>query len=390
MNSRRIFTLLAFLAISSAQAAESELQSQLQAHDTNRNQRLDAAELKRYALAHDPVIARLRDQDISETRLDKAADDFAEDALSALDEPADSISIEQAELFIRRVQEIADSELKDRPIGWKGLQLSRTLTDSSDPRQKKFNDRPLVLSYSHDDNRDGKKGSFVALGSITLNTWTWESGGAPWQLKPGIDLDVDSGKDGNQSSVDLAVKLSRFWSRPNSFFDSHALALTPKFRTDRDFDREAYEATIGWSFSSERMLRAGYMTWIGGTKSTPDDAYVKAYWVPELKLEAGNVEDAAGNEGLQAIEDSGSYTRIAPQASLTIYPPFLSPRLSVTFDYTYRHDFEESWDRKFWQAGANYNLSKNVQLTLLYRTGRKAPDFADTDTVLFGVGLLQQ
>lgn len=367
-----------------------EMADQIKLFDSDHSETLSENELAEYARKHDPLVQKYIAEDRNTEFINNACLSFAEDALTMLPGERKEISLIEAELFVRRVS-MANKKLEDTTIGWKGLEFSRTLSDPSDPRKKQFYDRPLVLSYSVDDNREGQDGSFLLLGTIKLYTWTVGPDNSPTQISPGLELNVDSQKKANESDVALGLNVSHVITPSHpSFISSHTFGVTPTIQTDRDFQREAGDITLSYSFASEAIFRAGYVSYLGLTKPISDkEPELKIFWKPELLLETGNIWDANENEELEIIEESGGYLRIAPKAQLVLSPSRLSSKLNITLDYVYRFDVEQNWQRGYLKSAVNYNISKNIALTLMYRNGRQPPDFADTDMVLFGIGLNQ-
>ncbi len=75
---------------------------------------------------------------------------------------------------------------------------------------------------------------------------------------------------------------------------------------------------------------------------------------------------------------------------MALRPPGVE-RLNLGVDYFYRYDFGENWTRGLLEASLAWdaNAAKNVQLTLVYRKGRKPPAFGKVDQILIGLSLLQ-
>jgi hypothetical protein len=365
-------------------------QSDLKASDKNKDGYLDRSELAGYFLNHDKKLVELSEDGLGNGKLQVLADDLADDALSMKAQNATKISIDDALSYVERrtLLTTKDQEMK---FLWPGFGLSRTFTDEADPRKAKMEDRPFVISFSHDSERQGNKDLFAVLGTVTLFDYNKDWSGGEFLIKPGVDLDVDTSKDVKDSSVDFGMSFTHYWfnNNSNAIVSSHVLSLTLKFGTDRNFDRKVYAASLSWSFASPKILRFGYNTWIGGSQKSPDDAWFRIYWKPELGLEAGSVQNAAGSEELQKIKNDGPYVRFVAGGMITVAPLFLSRRLSTTISYKNRWDLGEGWNKYYWTAEVNYNIAKNVQFTVLYRKGAKPSSFTDTDTLLVGIGFSQ-
>jgi len=368
-----------------------DIQGDLKTADKNHDGWLERDELADYFLNHDKELLELREFGLGNVKLQEKANDFADDALSQKAQNATKINLDDAVFYVeRRASLVAkDTEMKK---WWPGFGLSRTLIDEADPRKTQMDDRPFVLSFSHDSKRQNEKDLFAILGTVKLFDYNKDWRGGEFQIKPGVDLDVDTSKEAKDSSVDFGVSFAHYWfnNDPDAILSSHVLSLTPKYETDRDFARKVYEVSLSWSFASPKILRSGYNTWIGGRQKSPDDAWFRIYWKPELGLEAGGVQDAAGNEELQKIKNDGPYVRFLAGGKITVAPLFISRRLSTTFSYKNRWDLGEGWNKYYWTAEVDYNITKTVQFTVLYRKGARPSSFTDTDTVLVGIGLLIQ
>jgi hypothetical protein len=386
---RKIFFLLV-LALIARIAYGGDGSSDLKNADTNHDGYLDRAELTQYFLEHDDKIIELRKYGLTEDKLRRLASDAADDALSSTkDVNADKISLEDGIFYIERKKILTAKDQKMK-IGWPGLGFSRSLTDDVDPRKFEIDDRPLIFSYSHDRNRQDNENQLTLLGSITFYQYDKDWPGGSYQIKPGVEIDADTSKDVPSSTVDFGVNFARYWfSDSSAVFNSQVLTIMPKYSTDRRFERDVYEVGLSWSFSSIKILRAGYDTWFGGTQKSTSDSWVRLYWKPELGLESGAVADAAHSDKLEKIKSDGPYARFLAGGKITITPTILSPRTNLTFSYKNRYDLDEHWNKHYWTAELDYNLAKNVQFTFLYRRGEKPPAFTDINTFLVGIGITQ-
>lgn len=206
-------------------------------------------------------------------------------------------------------------------------------------------------------------------------------------ISTGIDFDLDGTKKPHENTIDFGVPLAYEWVAPRGstgFFTGHVLTLTPKFGTDRAFDREVYNLDLLWSFTSERLLRAGYLTRFPRAALRPRATIA---WVPTVQVELGNVADPAGNADLDARK--GTFLRVAPRIDLTFRPIAIHERLSLALRYFYRIDLREDWQRPYGEATLAYDLTPTgfVAFTVAHRRGRKPPDFKDTKTTVIGIGI---
>jgi hypothetical protein len=178
-------------------------------------------------------------------------------------------------------------------------------------------------------------------------------------------------------------------------FDSRKLeSLTfgfkPKFSTDRVLDRETWE--LGLSFSATSPTAgAGFIT---PRPVVGDDGRLPALgllWEPSIELEVGEVRDAAGNEKLEDLQALGTYKRAVPRVKIILFPYRLSERLRITGEYFYRVDLDESWERSYSELRLDYDLvtDGSLELSIVYRKGRKPPAFEEVKDFLIGIGIRQ-
>ena len=109
-------------------------------------------------------------------------------------------------------------------------------------------------------------------------------------------------------------------------------------------------------------------------------------------VESGKVLDPAGNAKLQAIQQDGAYARVGPRVSATVRPAVVSKRLVLAVDYFHRFGVAgKSVRAAYAESRAMFDVTPDgsVGLGVVYRRGHKPPDFAETNSILIGVGILQ-
>jgi hypothetical protein len=373
--------------------------AELQRFDANGDSLLSLQEMVEYYVTSDPKIEVLRQAGFTERRLAMIAEDWAIDAISITcpDLPCSPVPLQQASTDLEAVRALpadpTEAASKSR-IGWRTLGFKRFVKDPVDPRGWKTA-RPVVFSYKRDDQtktaEGGRRDQFNFLGAIQLFSRTWsQSAPVPrhfFAIAPGIEMDIDGSKKASETSLLAALPMTWTWvaALGRSSIDSNFLTVSPSVQSDRAFDREAWELSIAWTFAS-RPAGIGFYTYFGKdqTKQT------RFTWAPSVELVVGKVEDAAGNEDLQAIADAGAYERTVLRTSLGLQPRGLT-RLNLGIDYFLQYDLNDHWTRDYLEASLAWdaNAAQNVQLTAVYRTGRKAPTFEKVNQFIFGVSLLQ-
>jgi len=380
----RLTTACTFLLVGLGANAYAADSSRLAACDKDEDGRLSESEFRDCLLALDPILSEMAKDDVSpKAKAQVEAADLAADAMTTAPTQQsangeDSVSMAAAEQYLK--QRAANTRQPgDLKLGWKSLRIGRKLTDAVDPRKKNY---PAAFVLSYTDDRVGKDDSFVALGDIT-----WWS--RPLSSLSRVDfkssVDVATSKAPSESSIDLAVPLSRVWTFESRWLSSLGASIEPKYTTDRDFRRDVVQITAVVAPSSINFLRAGYNTTLG----KPGVGYVnnfEFYWQPSLGIEYGKVNDAGGNAALALIEASGEFKRVAASAEFKLLWPRRIP-LSFNAAYTERLDLDEDWKRGFFTTGLQYDVAKNFSLTLTYRKGRKPDTFEKVDDLLLGIGL---
>jgi len=397
ISSSMLAPIAATAATDQSSASDDEIAKELGRADANRSKTLDETELVLYFLNTDPQIKQLRAEDRTEDLLKKRAESLASDALTFRPHKKGTaeISLEEAEDYVlRRAYLLARHEQAAQPLSeilWPTLRFRRFWIDSVDPGKDKYRQlRPFQFSYSHDSKRDGSDNSVVVLGDVTLveQHLPFSDEARDVLVAPSLGFDVDSAKkDPTDSSMSAGVRAQLRQALQNDWLSDFALAVTPKYITDRRFHADIWEVTGAISGSS-KYLHAGYLSWIGGAQKDPDDVWIKVYWVPELRLEFGDVTDSAHSKRLKAIEDSGAYTRVVPHLTVSVEPTVLSDRLAFKGDYFYRIDTTQGWEKDYLELGAQFDLVKSfLSLTIVYRNGNKPPSFDRTNAIVFGIGI---
>ena len=358
------------------------------AYDANDDDQLDRVELKTYYLKE---LAATK-----EDATDKKADDFAVDVITSCSQctDTDKVPFNEARIIARFYVDRGKAlkEIKEFRIGWKGLGFKRFVVDSASPRSSRF-EAPLVLSYRRN-VKAAKHDQFILLGGIQLYEVAHDlesTGRSIVTASPGVDLDVDTGKKSSDSSIVFGLPLyyRQIW-HPNSLLESVTVALAPKFGTDRAFDREVLEGTVGITPTSS-VLQAGYI-W---PRAVLDDfgnrPWISISWLPTFQIEAGDVRDAAGNEKLEKIKKRGAYARLTPRIDVSLYPWRISERIAFQYQYFQRYDVTGGKAYPYGEARFLYDLTFGglIQFSIIYRNGRQPPDFQQSNDLLIGLGVKQ-
>jgi hypothetical protein len=379
MKTTRIVSLCLLLASPAVHA--DDLEQAIADCDSDKNKELNQPELIACFEKHD-VLAQKAAKAKTPTQI---ATDTAQDLLFK----RSSVSYREASDHLR-ARALREKKPENEPFISDRLFIGRKLTDAVDPRKAESN-VPFVFSYT-DDRGEGDD-AFVAAGSIAFEAWSGELGsGLESSFVPTLSFDITTKTAPSESTITASLPFRFLWVESSqsktTWINEWEWAIEPKYITDRDGRRDAFEAAWTNTFASERLLRAGYNIWVGGSAELQTQHIL--FWEPSIAVEAGNITDAGGNEKLEAIKAAGEYLRAAPGVAFKWNLPQLGQRVSFGLGYTHRFDLKQDWDRGFGSASIQYDLSKIVALTLSYRKGRKPPDFAETDEVLFGIGIQQQ
>ena len=322
-----------------------------------------------------------------EEKGNKDAEDRAGDLLTRFCDDCVTIPISKAAEVLARGNE--ESVEPKRHVGaCRFLSIKRTVADEVDPRAAE-GEFPSVFSYKRDTQAEDRD-QINVLGAVEAFDCA-RDGGDPKILNitygaaMGVDFDVDGSVEANENTIEASLPL--FWQRvsidPDAFVTQLKLTVTPKFNTDRDFDREVVEGSAALTFQSRRLLRLGLKSHL----RSGDKAIFSVWWQPVVQFEVGDIGDPAGNEDL--AEQDGQYSRLALRGDLILWPVMLSDRVAIKLKSTNRFNADESGSRSYTEATLAYDLtaSGSVALTAVYRHGRKPPDFSVKDQWLIGIGI---
>lgn len=352
---------------------------ELRPFDANNDGRLDRSELVRY---------RLRASASPSATERVQAEDFADDVLTATC-PRQCVSAPLLDIVVSLQEEVRRTEVaatKKRRIGWRGLGFSRDVVDNPNPRSDKLK-APLIFSYRRD-NRNDDPNQLNLLGAIQLASAGTDLGNRfEVNVTPGVDADIDGAKKANQSSLTFGVPVFLGWVGRGTELDMISLALTPKYGTDRRLDREVYEVSATFSFTSE-PLAAGFFSPDPVRNEQGKLPPLLFSWTPSAAIEYGKISDAAGNADLEALAARGNYLRLAPRARLVFRPAAISENLRLTADGTLRFESGER-AKGYLESRVSYDLllDGTLQFTVVHRTGSKPPAFTHLHEFLVGIGV---
>ena len=350
--------------------------AELQAFDRDHDGRLTEDELTAYLLATDADLGGDA----------KKARDLADDLLTR--NPCNechSMRIVDLAAIVPKLKTEPPKTVK--PCQWLGF--SRSLTDDIDPRQSET-DVPAVAAYQHDKHAEGRTDWYNFQGTADvvkclLNGGDRQTKPDIYGVKFGIEFDVDGSKKKNENSIDFGVPLS--WEHVRSStatITDLEVAFSPKYSTDRGFDRRSYEAQVDLSARIPR-ISAGMLTWL--TVDAKGEPRATFFWKPTLSYEWADVQDAAGNADLLALK--GVSHRVALGVQVAFRPNALSKQLEFSVKATERRDLTNDLNRWYIEPLATYDLTPDggIGLTAMYQHGRKPPAFSAKDAWLIGVGI---
>lgn len=259
--------------------------------------------------------------------------------------------------------------------------FTRSISDPQWSRGKPA-DAPFILYATKDREKD--KSAIGIYGTIGYNLHNVPG---DYSLTASAKIDSAAGAERKKSSVALGLNWSKYYfPESNPWIDSVLFRVSPEYLTDRAFDREAYQLTFAGSLASERFGRPGFIQCPGGCDVENTHEF---YWLPSFAIEYGKVVDAAGSDSLLAVQQNGSYTRLAPSFTMTYKPVALSPKLSFQLDYVHRFDLDAGWDRGLGTLSMNYAIAPNVFWNFSWRKGQQDATVQPIDTFLFGIGIRQ-
>jgi hypothetical protein len=385
--------VMVLLVLCTAEMASAQTEETIRLYDANQDGRYDEVELTALFFDHDPEILQLRASGTPETALKKIARDRAVDVLTLR---CDSCTIAPLADVLLFVEERAWAlGVTRKRLGWSTLAFRRFVTDTADPRQLSPDKRPFIFSYKRD-NAATDKDQVNILGGIQAYKWLVNFGDVNIprhfvSAAPGVELDIDGSKKPFESSIEFGVPLAYEYAREGRLAVSGFIAsLTPKYLTDRDFERSGWEIVYEGSLNSLALGRMGYTTWLGRSNG-PSSAIFAIYWRPSFRLETREITDAAGNEKLAALAKEGKYTRPTPRLTAVGRFERWLPALTLNFDYFHRMNGPDDLTYGYGETRFTYDLTadRTFSFGLVITRGRKPPDFARTDRVLIGFGFLQ-
>lgn len=380
-----------FAAVSASQAQLT--QSLVVQSDLNRDGSLGVGELVSLFMAHDPEFQKATAQGFTFNVRRRWAEDWAIDVATA-SPPATTVPVRDALRVIAglpsRAQKlyvlaVAAERPRQGALLWKSFQVRRKLEDLYDPRGWSEM-RPAIFSYMRDEEAEDRD-QFTFLGAVQFFSVPWQSGSRNFfNFSPAVEMEILGAKPSNETSITFGSPIIWKTVRRSKVLSSSILSLSPRFGTDRSFDRDVREIALGWTFASE-VIRSRFTT----LKMANDKPVLAFSWSPTVEVSTGKIEDAGGNEKLEALGVGKSYTRALIGLNMSLAPRQLSQKLVLTIDYALRYDFDESWTRDFLSVGIAGDVTKKgtVQLTIVYRRGRKPPAFEDIDQFLFALGVLK-
>jgi hypothetical protein len=340
---------------------------------------MDSSELASFAKAVNPKFS------------DAEAADFALDVLSSFcSHNCARLKFDDFIIYLQnRARQSDEKRRADRNPLWPGFAINREVVDAINPRADKSKAAAVISIKWNDEAQESKdKRQETVLGALRLLSRNFGEGRTQLEMNTGVDFDIDGSKPKNETTISfgIPVSVSRI-RKPDNWFESFALGLTPKWITDRSFNREVYEVALNGSFASA-PIAAGFIRPAPVRRDGIHLPKVTGYWIPSAQMEFGTVRDAGGNAKLIPLEGH-SYTRVVPRAKITLFPNFISEQLQIDVDALERYDLTEKWTRPYLETRLSYDLVfKGVaQLTVVYRRGKKPPQFSKLNDVLFGVGL---
>jgi len=262
------------------------------------------------------------------------------------------------------------------------------VADKVDPRSPE-NEFPAVLSYKRDEHADDTD-QLNVLGAVEIVNCIVNRGD-PQLLNIridsgfGLDFEIDGSTPPEDSSVQGSAPFSFTWIAENdrAAITKVVTTLTPKFGSDRAFDREVYEASATLALQSRPFARAGLRTFLPSF----NNQILSIWWQPSILAEWTDIADAAGNEDLAALEETSF--RVGLRADVIVRPSLLNERLAFKFKGFQRYDTGGGDSRSYTESSVTYNLDEDgkAQFTAIYRHGRKPPAFSANDQWLIGIGI---
>lgn len=390
---RSAVAVFVFLAVcAGVRPVFAQTESEVRAADADQDGRFDHAELLALFLGADAEIKAMRAAGAPSADINALAEDRAEDVLTYRCGDCATVSFSLVLAFIQE-RTWARGVTRER-IGWRTLAIRRFATDGADPRQVLPDKRPFIFSYKRD-NEAADKDQVNLLGGIQFYKAVWALDPATEHFvtaTPALEMEIDGGKKSHESSIEIALPLSYEYSRAGrARFAGFTTAVTPKFLTDRAFERRGWEVVVEGHIASTLLGNMGYTSWLGREPDTLSSSILSLYWRPSLRVETGRITNAAGNARLEALAEEGHYTRLVPRIVVVARPERWLPALSITADYFHRFDGPEGKSAGYGETRITYDLTaqRAFSIGLVITRGRRPPDFAPVDRILIGVGVLQ-
>lgn len=387
-----VLGMAVFLVLAgAAQAAHAQTPEIIQTYDANGDRLYDRSELVALFLAEDAEIKAARAKKTSEATLTQTADDRAEDVLTrACTTNCTTVTLDSVLGFLD--DRAWGLGVTRKRIGWRGLEIRRFVTDPADPKQLQSRS-PAFFSYKRD-NEAVDKDQVNFLGGVQIIKPQWAFGSSHYlNVAPGVEMNIDGAKKANESSIDIVAPVTYEFVRTGlPAVAGVAVTATPKRLTDRDFERKGWELTVEGSVTSKAAARMGYTSFLwrkaGQGLST---AVLSVFWRPSVRLETGEITNAAGNAKLLVLMQEGRYTRVTPRLMVNARPERWLPALNLGVDYFHRFNGPGDKSAGYGEMRVIYDLTADRALSigLVVARGRKPPDFAPISQVLIGFGLLQ-
>lgn len=378
----------------------------VEAFDVDKDRSIDAEEFRNYLLACDQRLAGIKAPQEREDRitdlLNEIVETFPDSVMIREDRPGVPL-IERAPIsIVKAYAQIIDGHFDYSPRQAKergddepkpSFTFGRDVLDARNPfASDPAAVAPFLIAYKHD--REAEEESGILLGRVGYGPWTWGRD-AQWQAGLGLNLDVDTAKGPEQSSITFAPKIrytsKLLWQRgdeDNYELTGYWLTFSPQYQTDGNGDRDVVSFSTEFGVAGgRRLLYANRWLQAGGGRFRSDKVAFR--WSPLLKLKCGDVRDDGGNARLAEMRAEGGYCRAhhALEAVLVgANDHWLDWEVRLTYEGV--RDLSEHWNRNYteFEVSAARKLSP-IRFLLLYRRGRPEPTFESTDEFLVGFGI---
>lgn len=356
------------------------------AFDADRNERITAAEFEGYLRACDLAVL-VAGEDQREALL---ADVIQEAATIAHGQPCGEAGVgcpfNDVPLYTAQAYAVAragDLYVPPKPPtretvspGWS---LGRSVADSVNPITRGPVGRgPFIIAYQNNYETDEDFG--LLLGKATYGPWFFGADDQ-WDAAVSANFDVNTGGEPEDSAVGFAV--SATYTQELAGGDAGLLyTFSPEYGTDGNGDRDVV---------SLRAQVSGFGSLMGGAGQWRDFGGGQFTWTPTVAAYCGEVRDDGGSAALAAIKASGSYCRGQLATEWGWQRELRSGNLlTLRLSHGHTFDLQESWDRGYGSFEATWSTADSPwHLVLLYRKGRREPDFKDIESLTFGIGWLR-